>query len=285
MDLAELTGVRVARTRDDLRLAPGEAFLGGGSWLYSTPQPDLRGLVDLVGAGWEPVEERPDGGLRIAGTCTVAELVTAATGWPPQHASAAALVRRCADAFLMSSKVWHLATVGGNVCLALPAGAMTSLTVALGGVAELWTADTGRRLPVAELVTGAGTTSRLPHEALRAVDVTGAALRATYAVRTLSLSPVGRSAAVVTGRLDAPEDGGACTVVVTAATTRPVVTTSAGVPTPAAYVATALAGAPWYADPHGPADWRAAVVEVLAGEVLAELAGAHGDRHAPGGAA
>ena len=33
----------------------------------------------------------------------------------------------------MSLKVQHVATVGGNLCLALPAGAMISLTAALGG--------------------------------------------------------------------------------------------------------------------------------------------------------
>ena len=30
------------------------------------------------------------------------------------------------DCFLMSFKIWNTATVGGNVCLSLPAGAMVS---------------------------------------------------------------------------------------------------------------------------------------------------------------
>ena len=38
--------------------------------------------------------------------------------------TAADLARRCAEALLMSFKVQHVATVGGNLCLALPAGAM-----------------------------------------------------------------------------------------------------------------------------------------------------------------
>lgn len=280
MDLAELTGVRVARTDADLRLAPGEAFLGGGSWLYSTPQPHLRGLVDLAGMGWPPVEELRDGGVRIAGTCTVAELVAAASGWTAdaparagRRASAGRLVRSCAEAFLMSFKVWQVATVGGNICLALPAGAMISLTTALDGVAELVSAEGGRDVAVLDLVTGAGTTQRRPEEALRGVRVDAAALRATYAVRTIALTPVGRSSSVVVARRDAPEDGGGCTVTVTAATTRPVRVASADVPSAATVVA-ALRDAPWYADPHGPADWRAGVTEVLVADALAQLTAA-----------
>ncbi|MFW6774227.1 FAD binding domain-containing protein [Nocardioides sp. CPCC 205120] len=277
MDLAELTGVRVARTEDDLVLRPGEAWLGGGSWLYSTPQPHLTGLVDLTGMGWAPTALHGDGSLRVAGTCTVADLVAAAGAWPatdPATTSAAALVRRCADAFLMSSKIWRTATVGGNLCLGLPAGAMISLTTALDGVAELWSPTRGARaVPVVDLVTGPGRTDRAGDELLRAVDVPAAALTARYAFRQLALTPVGRSSSVVVGRLDAD---GACTFVVTAATTRPLRLAFPALPG-AAEVADALAGVTtWYADPHGPADWRAGVTPVLAAEVLAELAGAAG---------
>lgn len=284
MDLVELTGVRVARTRDDLRLAPGEAFLGGGSWLYSTPQPGLRGLVDLTGLGWAPTEPlaapEGDGGLRIAGTCTVAQLVAAAAGWPgtdPRRTSAAALVRDCAEAFLMSFKVWEVATVGGNVCLGLPAGAMISLTSALGATAELWGPDGERRVAVTDLVVDAERTDRRTDEVVRALDVPAAALTARYAFRKVALSPIGRSSAVVVGRFDV--DGptpGACTVVVTAATRRPVPLRFPALPTTVELAAAVAAIDCWYDDPHGPADWRAGVTPVLAAEVLAELAGGAG---------
>ena len=60
------------------------------------------------------------------------------------------LGRRCCDALLGSFKVQNVATVGGNICLSLPAGPMTSLTAALDGVAALAGPDGGvRRLPVA----------------------------------------------------------------------------------------------------------------------------------------
>ena len=35
------------------------------------------------------------------------------------------------DSFLASLKIWNAATVGGNICMSLPAGPMISLTAAL----------------------------------------------------------------------------------------------------------------------------------------------------------
>lgn len=281
MDLVDLVGVRVARTASDLLLAPGEAYLGGGSWLYSTPQPDLLGLVDLAGLGWEAVEELDaasslDGALRIAGTCTIANLLRAASAWPAERASATTLVRQCAEAFLMSFKIWQVATVGGNLCLGLPAGAMISLTSALGGQVELVGPASARTVPVVDFVTDAGATVRQPTEVLRGVRIDAAALRAAYAFRKIALTPIGRSSAVVTARLDTPADGGGCTVTITAATPAPVALRFPALPTNAE-LAGAIAGIPtWYADAHGPADWRAAVTPILAGEVLEELAAGTG---------
>lgn len=277
MDLAELRGVRVPRTLDEAWLQPREAWLAGGSWLYSTPQPHLRGLVDLAGLGWSTVRPVPGTGgtgLEIGATCTVAGLLAATAPWAadPRRASLAALVRRCADAFLLSFKVQEVATVGGNICLGLPAGAMTSLAVALDARATLLSADGGARVvPVADLVTGPARTDRRPDELLRGLAVDAAALAATYAVRTLSLTPVGRSAAVVTGRLDRPS--GACTIAVTAATDRPVVLRFPGLPgvDELAAAVASIVDERWYADPHGTPDWRAHVAGVLAREVLDEL--------------
>ncbi len=50
MDLISVRETRVPRTRDELVFAPGERPLGGGTWLFSEPQPGLTGLVDLTGA-------------------------------------------------------------------------------------------------------------------------------------------------------------------------------------------------------------------------------------------
>jgi CO/xanthine dehydrogenase FAD-binding subunit len=195
----------------------GDAWLGGGTWLFSEPQPRLRRLLDLSAFGWQPLTESA-GGLTIAATCTLAELAR----WRPArpgYATAAALARQCCDALLGSFKVHNVATVGGNICLSLPAGPMTSLTAALDGVATLENsgAET-RRVPVADFVTGDGRNLLRPGELLTRIDIPAAALTARTAFRQLSLSPAGRSAVLVIARRDA---GGGTVVTVTASTAHP----------------------------------------------------------------
>ena len=263
MDLA-VGSLRAARTRADLRLAPGERLLAGGTWLFSEPQPAVTGLVDLTTLGWEPLERTGDG-LRVAATCTVEQL---AAHLPDPAWAAWPLVGACADALLMSFKVQGQATVGGNVAMALPAGAMTALLVALDAVAVVWTPDGGeRREAVVDLVVGPGRTTLTDGEVLRAFDVPGHALRARAAVRQVSLTTVGRSASLVAARRDVD---GAVTLTVTAATPRPMRFGFASVPT-SSQVSTALAGLEWYDDVHGAPDWRRAVTTLLAHEVVEEV--------------
>ena len=112
------------------------------------------------------------------------------------------------------------ATVGGNICLALPAGPMTSLTAALDGVCLLWSAAGSTRvLPVVDFVWAPQRNALAPGELLRAIRLPAHALRARTAFRQISLSRYGRSAALVIGRVD-PD--GAAVLTVTAATPRPV---------------------------------------------------------------
>jgi xanthine dehydrogenase FAD-binding subunit len=258
VDLTAVTGYRRAHRRDDLTLAPGEAFLAGGTWLYSEPQPAVTGLVDLTTLGWPALETRPDSGLRIAATCPIAEL---AADRPFFH--------QCATALLASFKVWPVATVGGNICRSFAAAAMVSLVVTLDGVAEVWTPDGGSyRVPVAELITGNGTNTLARGEVLRAVDLPGAALAGRTAFRQIALATLGRSGAVLTGRLD---PSGTVTLVITAATRRPVVLRYARLPTADALAADVTAVDGYYSDPLGPADWRRQVSGVLLEEIRQEL--------------
>lgn len=262
MDLHTVSSYRAAQARSDLRLSPGETVMGGGTWLFSEPQPTVSGLVDLTTLGWEPYETRADGTLRVGATCPIAALAEAPAEVLGRQAS---LVRACADALLMSFKVQQVATVGGNVCLALPAGAMTTLLAGLGAVAEVWAPDGGvRREPVADLVTGVRRTTLAPGEVVRAFEVPAASLAAPAAVRKLALTPIGRSSALVAGRVEDDE----VVLTVTAATTRPVVLRV----TTGDDLAEALAGVDcWYDDPHGPEDWRRAITARLAADVVADL--------------
>jgi len=261
MDLIEVERMRVATTRGDLALAPGEAVLGGGTWLFSEPQPGLTGLVDLIGLDWEPVTAHPDGRLEVAATCTLAQLRETAGGF----GVAQDLVAASVDALLGSWKIHRIATVGGNICLALPAGPMTSLASGLGATAVIWTPDGGeRRVPVAELVTGVRTTSLAPGEVLRAVEFPAPPEWAAY--RRASLAPLGRSGVFVVARRD--DDGFA--LAVTAATPRPRVLAFAGIPTAAELTSELDTIEGWYDDPHGAPDWREALTRRFAEELRQE---------------
>lgn len=275
MDLL-IDTVRVARTRADLALRPGEVLLAGGSWLFSEPQHarGTTGLVDLTTLGWPALTGTAEG-LSIAATCTVAE-IHAIT--PALVGAAHPLFAQCCDALLASWKVWNTATVGGNICLALPAGAMTALAVTLDATAVVWLPDDGQRtertgaertLPVSDLVTGPGRTALAPGEVLRSLEIPRAALGARTASRQIALSPLGRSGALVTGRRD-PD--GATTIVVTASTPAPVVLRFPAPPAPPELSAVVAGIEHSFDDVHGAPDWRRQVTTVLAEEVRAELA-------------
>ncbi|PFG18760.1 FAD binding domain-containing protein [Serinibacter salmoneus] len=271
MDITSVTSYRTARSRADLVLAPGERLLAGGTWLMSEPQPGVTGLVDLTGLGWEPIEVSGEG-VRIAATCTIADLVA----WAPTAPAdwrAATLIPQAANALLASFKIWNTATVGGNIARAYAAAAMVAMCATLEGVAEIWRPDgADRHAPVADLVTGNGRNALASGEVLRAVTLPAAALRARATLRKIALAEHGRSGAVVTGRLDSPADGGGAVVTITAATAAPTVLRFPALPA-TDELAAAVAGAPgYYTDPLGSADWRRGVSVVLARRVREELA-------------
>jgi CO/xanthine dehydrogenase FAD-binding subunit len=247
----------------------GDAWLGGGTWLLSQPQPGVRRLLDLTAFGWTPLAETADG-LEIAATCTLAGLAR----WRPRRDwPAARLARQCCDALLGSFKVQNVATVGGNICLSLPAGPMTALAASLDGTATLHAPDGGaREVPVAGFVTGDGRNVLRPGELLRKVFIPAAPLRARTAFRQVSLSPAGRSAVLVIGRRSpAP---GETVITITAASPRPVQLRFPELPAPGdALEALARAGLAYLDDVYGDAVWRAAMTRRGVAEVVAELAG------------
>jgi CO/xanthine dehydrogenase Mo-binding subunit len=53
-----------------------------------------------------------------------------------------------------SFKIWNSATVGGNICMALRAGALISLATAREGVVREWGYDTGRFGSAGTVVAG-----------------------------------------------------------------------------------------------------------------------------------
>lgn len=267
MDLNTISRIVPARHRDDLSaLSEQVAPLAGGSWLFSEPQDHLTSLVDLMTFHW-PSLTVSEAGLEVASTCTLAEVAAMPDeqGWPAHP-----LFFQCCTALLGSFKVWNVATVGGNICAALPAGPMTSLFSSLDAEALIWRAG-GRdeRIPVAEFVTGNGTTVLRPGDVLRSLHVPLSSLQARTAYRKIALSPLGRSGTVVVGRLD-PNDS--FTLTVSGATVHPEQLRYPSIP-PVESLERDVAAIPsWFTDPHGAADWRRAVSGLLAIEVRDELA-------------
>ncbi len=271
MDLTTITAIGRPRERGDLpQWQAGDAWLAGGTWLFSEPQPGLRRLIDLADMGWPPLEIGAEG-LRIAATCTLARL--AAAELPPAW-RAAPLFGQCCRALLGSFKIWNAATVGGNLCMALPAGPMAALAVGLDGVCTIWTPEGGeRRMPVADFVLGPQTTALRAGELLRAIDLPAEALRRRTAFRQISLTPLGRSGALLVGTLGA----GDFALTVTASTRRPVRMDFPGVPGAgelAAALTAAIPDAVYYDDLHGAPDWRRHMTFRLAEQIRDELAAA-----------
>lgn len=265
MDLNTVSAIRPVRTRADLAaLGPGAAVLAGGSALFAEPQDHLTTLLDLTALGWPSVVETEDG-LSLAATCRLVEVAALSErDWP-----AAPLFRQACTALYGSFKVWNVATIGGNLCSALPAGPMTSLAAALDAEVLIWRADgSDDRMPAADFVTGNATNALGPGDVLRSVEFSHRALASRTAYRTIALSPIGRSGAVLIGRL-APDASFVLTV--TAATVRPVQLRYPMLPDGPVLDAEVAAIDAWFSDAHGAADWRRAVSRVLAAEILAEL--------------
>jgi CO/xanthine dehydrogenase FAD-binding subunit len=268
MDLNTVADVRDARLREPWQ--PGDAWLGGGTYLFSEPQPHLRRLVDLSRMGWESLSLGGDGSLEIAATCTIAQLSRFGRQFT---ARAAPLFEQCCRAFLASFKIWNMATVGGNLCNGLPAGPMISLTAALDGSCLLQSqAGSLRSVKVVDFITGAGRKVLDEGELLRSVTLPARALGCHTAFRQASLYGLGRSGALVIGTLDPVDSSMAVTI--SAATVRPF---RLWFPLPPdrgelrRAIEAAVGEDDWYDDIHGLPEWRRHMGFRLAEEVRHEL--------------
>jgi CO/xanthine dehydrogenase FAD-binding subunit len=274
MNLNTIEEVRsaAATSNGDFSWRDGDSWLAGGTWLFSEPQPHLRRLIDLRGFGWEPLEVR-DEGLRIAATCRIADLY-AFPGRPDWPASF--VIDECCRAFLSSFKIWNTATVGGNICMSLPAGPMTSLATSLEGIYTLRSLDgSERQVPAIDFVIGNHQNVLLPGELLRAVDLPASALRKRAVFRRVSLTHMGRSTALVVGTAASPDAPFVLTV--TAATPYPVQLTFAEVPdarTLRERLHEAIPESGYFDDVHGSPEYRKHMTHYFAEQIRAELANA-----------
>ena len=270
MDLNTIKEVARPATREQLPVwTAGDAWLAGGTWLFSEPQAHLVRLIDLADLKW-PALTIGATELTIAATCTVAQLDALAC--PPEWL-AAPLINQCCRAFLASFKIWKTATVGGNICMSLPAGPMIALTAALDGICTIWKADGSEQcVDVADFVTGNQRNVLAPGDLLRQIDIPLAALKRRSAFRQISLTPLGRSAALLIGAVG--DDGLVLTV--TGSTIRPLRLPFANIPTPGELRDAILQRIPdglYHTDVHGKPAWRKHMTLRLAEEIRSELQG------------
>jgi CO/xanthine dehydrogenase FAD-binding subunit len=248
----------------------GYSWLAGGTWLFSEPQVAVDTLIDLDGFGWTPltVSEK---GLEIAATCRIVDLHNFKG---PADWRAVPLFQNCIDCFLMSFKIWNAASVGGNVCMSLPAGAMVSLTAGLEGVCTLWpSGGTPRQVPIVDFVTGNHQNVLQKGELLRSILLPASALKKRYAMRQASLTKLGRSAALIIATVG--DKGDDFLLTVSGSTPRPVHLRFAKTPSAAELrqaIDDRLPADAWFQDVHGSAPYKRHVTHYLAEQIRAELA-------------
>jgi CO/xanthine dehydrogenase FAD-binding subunit len=247
----------------------GCAWLAGGTWLFSTPQLATDTLIDLHSLRWPALQVSPDG-LEIAATCTLAEL----DGFqaPPEW-TAAPLFKLCCESLLASFKIWNAATVGGNICMSLPAGSMISLTASLEGVYTLWPRDAEpRKVAAVDFVTGNHSNVLHAGELLRSIHLPAKALSKCFAFRRASLTHLGRSAIIIIGTQSAGVNDLVLTV--TAATTRPVQLYFAHVPNARDLreaIDAAIPDADYFNDVHGSIPYKRHLTYYFAEQIRVEL--------------
>ncbi len=230
MNLNTVTEVKRPSTADEIESwRDGYAWLAGGTWLFSEPQVAVHTLIDLESLKWPALQSTPRG-LEIAATCTIAELYAFE---PRKEWAAGPLIGECCRSFLASFKIWNEATVGGNICMSLPAGPMISLTAALEGVYAIWPrGGEPRHTAAIDFVTGNHQNVLRPGELLRGIHLSSGALSKQFAFRRESITNIGRSEVLTIGTTS-PEDRDLL-LTITAATVRPVQLRFASTPTAAA---------------------------------------------------
>jgi len=247
----------------------GYAWLAGGTWLFSEPQFAIDTLIDLQALQWPALAASADG-LDIAATCHIAELYRYNA---PAEWRAAPLIKECCNSFLASFKIWNAATIGGNICMSLPAGPMISLTCGLEATYTLWPRDgEPRTVNAVDFVTGNHANILKAGELLRSIHVPASVLSKRFAFRHASLTKLGRSAALLIGTQGKGTDDLVLTI--TASTPRPIQLRFAHLPS-----ATDLRRAideripfdGYFNDVHGTAPYKRHLTHYFAEQIRAEL--------------
>lgn len=270
MNLNTITDVMRPTSADEIRTwRDGYAWLAGGTWLFSEPQVHTDTLIDLHRLNW-PALQSTAHGLELAATCTIAELYSFV---PPEEWKSGALIGECCRSYLSSFKIWHEATIGGNIVMSLPAGPMISLTVALEGTYVLWPRGAApRSIAAVDFVTGNHANVLGPGELLRSIQLPASALVKIFAFRRSSLTHLGRSSVLLIGTRERASNDMLLTI--TAATLRPVqlrLAVNASAATLRDAIDTAIPETLYLDDPHGSPPHRKHLTHYYAQQIREEL--------------
>ena len=236
------------------RITPGQASCQDA--------PGIDTIIDLMSLGWTPLEIVDDG-LEIAATCRIRDLLDFQS---PSEWKASVLFKQCAQALSASFKIYNEATIGGNICMSLPAGAMISLVHALHAEYTIWPHDgEAFTIPSSEFHTGILDNKLNPGDILRSIRLPDQWLKREAILDLRSLTHVGRSAVLVIATRD--KDDGQVEFSVSASVTRPYQFAFHSNPSSAELKDAIQDGIPedaYFDDQHGDVFYRRAMTAYLA---------------------
>ena len=141
--------------------------------------------------------------VKTGATCTFRQLLQ--YDWPPHWPGIRALCEGMAS--LASFKVAHLATIGGNLCLALSVGVVAPVLIALEATYTLIDLQGSlRHIPAQDFQIGPQQTLLQPREALRSIWIPAQRLRGPSTFQRLGITQTDPALVIVAGSRD-PDSG------------------------------------------------------------------------------
>lgn len=194
MDLSNVQTYLRPRQRQDITdWQEGWAWLAGGTWLFTEPQPRVTTLVDMQHMGWDERQVSPEG-LTLGATCTMTQLLDLEV--PDTWTGFQAL--RSAVHELASFKVQNTATIAGNLCLALPASTFAPVMLLLNATYHIQPLrGAAYTVPAADFQTGAQQTILQPGDVLCSIHIPADFLEWRVSYRRICVATAGIAIAIV----------------------------------------------------------------------------------------
>lgn len=241
------------------------AWLAGGTWLFTEAQPHLKKLIDVSEIGGSAIAIT-DEGLTIGAATVLSQLEQ--VNYPATWTGVEALQGAVRE--LASFKIHHVATVGGNLCLAIPAGTFAPAMVLLDATYDLLALDgSSRAIPAIAFQTGVKQTVLRPGELLHQIRIAKENLdgwRVDY--RRICVATAGLAIAIVVSAYHPATNR--TRLAIGAAFTCPILLAFEGLPS-VAELTSRLEEQNFLSDSLATAEYRRQVTQVLMARSLAEV--------------